>query len=65
MRPFKPRAVRAAAEIEKTLGIKPEIIEGKRGEFTVRVGDEIVAQKGWILFPSDEKIVESVRQALN
>jgi hypothetical protein len=41
------------------------LIEGKRGEFTVRVGDETVAQKGWIMFPSDEKIVESVRQALD
>ncbi|MEO6587967.1 MAG: hypothetical protein ABIP06_01455 [Pyrinomonadaceae bacterium] len=46
------------------MGIKPEIIEGKRGEFTVRVGDEVVAQKGWIMFPSDEKIIESVKAAL-
>jgi hypothetical protein len=47
------------------LGIETELIEGKRGEFTVWVDDEIVAEKGWIRFPSDEKVVESVKQALN
>jgi len=34
-------------------------MEGNRGEFTVWVGDQQVAQKGWIRFPSDEKILEA------
>jgi hypothetical protein len=47
------------------LGIETEVIEGKRGEFTVWVDDKIVAEKGWVRFPSDEKIIENVKQALN
>ena len=62
---YRPRAVRAAASIKKELGIETELIEGKRGEFTVWVDDKIVAEKGWIRFPSDEKVVESVKQALS
>ncbi|MDQ3633844.1 MAG: hypothetical protein M3405_04950 [Acidobacteriota bacterium] len=50
--------------IKNDLGVETEIIEGNRGEFTVWVGDEKVAQKGWILFPSETKILESVRLAL-
>jgi len=46
------------------LGIETELIEGKRGEFTVWVDDKIAAEKGWIRFPSDEKIIEAVRQSL-
>ena len=62
---YPPRAARAAASIKQELGIEAELIEGGRGEFTVWVDDKLVAEKGWIRFPSDEKIVESVRQALN
>jgi hypothetical protein len=40
------------------------LIEGDRGEFTVWVGEKQVAQKGWLRFPSDEKILAAVRQAL-
>lgn len=41
------------------------MIEAGRGEFSVWVDDQMVAQKGWFIFPSDEKIVENVKQALN
>ena len=61
---YRPRAVRAAAVIKNELGIEPELIEGDRGEFTVWVGERQVAQKGWIRFPSDEKILAAVQQAL-
>lgn len=50
--------------IKSKLGIETELIEGGRGEFTVLVGDQEVAQKGWFLFPSETKILESVEQAL-
>jgi hypothetical protein len=53
-----------AALIERALGIEPELEEGGRGEFTVWVGDEKVAQKGWIRFPSDQKVMAAVQQAL-
>jgi hypothetical protein len=34
-----------AALIKDTLGIDAELSEGSRGEFTVWVGDEVVARK--------------------
>ncbi len=50
--------------IKNEFGIEPELVEGKRGEFTVWVDERQVAQKGWFMFPSDEKIVAALRQAL-
>jgi hypothetical protein len=38
-----------------------ETVGGKTGEFTVWVGDRMVAQKGWIRFPSDQKVLDAVR----
>lgn len=46
------------------LGIDAELVEGDRGEFTVWVGERMVAQKGWIRFPSNEKVLSAVREAL-
>jgi hypothetical protein len=46
------------------LGVDAELIEGGRGEFTVWVDGRKVAEKGWIRFPSDEKIVSAVKEAL-
>jgi hypothetical protein len=56
---YRPKAVRAAALIKNRLGVESELMEGNRGEFTVWVGDQQVAQKGWIRFPPDEKILEA------
>jgi hypothetical protein len=50
--------------LKKDLGVDVEIVGGKTGEFTVWVDDEIVAQKGWIRFPSNQKVLEAVRAAL-
>ena len=50
--------------IKRELGIEPELVEGERGEFTVWVGDQVVAKKGWIRFPSDKKVLSAVRQTL-
>ncbi len=49
--------------MERELGVKPKLEEGGRGEFTVWVGHEKVAQKGWIRFPSDQKVLAAVQQA--
>ena len=61
---YRPKAARVAAIIKSELGVESELTEGNRGEFTVWVGEKQVAQKGWIRFPSNEKVLEAVRQAL-
>jgi hypothetical protein len=53
-----------AALLRKELGAEVEMIGGDRGEFTVWVGDQLVARKGVLRFPSDQKVLESVRAAL-
>lgn len=53
-----------AALIKKQLGVDAEIVVGGRGEFTVWVGEERVAQKTADGFPTDEEAVAAVRQAL-
>ena len=50
--------------IKREIGIEAELIEGGLGEFTVWVGDKLVAKKGWIRFPQDQRIVAAVREAL-
>jgi hypothetical protein len=49
--------------IKLKLGVEPELIEGGRGEFTVWVGNERVAQKDMNGFPSDEDALTAVRRA--
>ena len=53
-----------AATLERELGVKAELIEGPLGEFTVSVGDKVVAKKGLIFFPLDKKVLIAVRKAL-
>jgi len=50
--------------LERELNVETKLIEGGRGEFTVWVGDEVVARKGWFGFPEDEKVLAAVREAL-
>lgn len=50
--------------LKKELGVETKLIAGDRGEFTVWVGDEVVAKKNWLGFPADEKVLEAVRAAL-
>jgi hypothetical protein len=54
-----------AALIETATGAAPEVVEGARGEFSVRVDDRVVAQKSPRGFPGDEAIVAAVRAALS
>jgi hypothetical protein len=61
---YQPRAARVAELIKQELGIQPELVEGDRGEFTVWVGDRMVAKKGWVRFPQDKKVLSAVQQAL-
>jgi len=59
-----PRAARVAALLRKELNVDVETMGGKTGEFTVWVGEKLVAQKGWIRFPSDQRVLQAVRAEL-
>ena len=50
--------------LERELGVKAELIEGRLGEFTVGVGDKVIAKKGLIFFPQEKKILNAARKAL-
>ena len=50
--------------IRREIGVEPELIEGGRGEFSVWVGERMVAKKGWVRFPTDQSVLSAVRQAL-
>ena len=53
-----------SATLERELGVKADLVEGSLGEFTVSVGDQVVAKKGLIFFPPDKKVLNAVRKAL-
>jgi hypothetical protein len=50
--------------LKRELAVETELIAGSRGEFTVWVGDRMVASKNWLGFPADEKVLEAVRQGM-
>jgi hypothetical protein len=52
-----------AAAIKSKLGLETELIEGGRGEFTVWLDDKMVTKKGWLKFPSEEKIIAELENA--
>jgi hypothetical protein len=51
--------------LKNELGIEAELQQGNPGEFTVLVNDEVIAKKGFLMLPSDQKIIAAVRQALD
>ena len=53
-----------AALIKDELGIDSELTEGGRGEFTVWVGDDVVAKKDSHGFPSDDEALAAVKRAV-
>ena len=53
-----------AAFIEEKTGIKPDVVEGSRGEFTVWVGDKRVAQKTADGFPTEHEALAAVQREL-
>ena len=54
-----------AALIKKESAVDVDLIEGRRGEFTVWVGDTLVAEKNAQSFPSDEDALAAVQRALS
>ena len=53
-----------AAVLKKDIGADAEVVEGNRGEFTVWVGEERVAGKDAMGFPSEPDVLAAVRKAL-
>jgi hypothetical protein len=53
-----------AALINSKLGVEPELVEGGRGEFTVWVGQNRVAQKNAGAFPEDDEVLAAVQRAI-
>ena len=53
-----------AALIKAELGVDSELMEGGRGEFSVWVGDKVVAKKDFDGFPSDEDALAAVKRAV-
>ena len=43
-------------------GGEVSLVDGKRGELTVLVGDHVVAKKGWFTMPNPEKVREAVKE---
>jgi hypothetical protein len=50
--------------LKKELGVEVETVGGKTGEFSVWVDGQLVAKKGWVRFPSDQKVLDAVRAAV-
>jgi hypothetical protein len=50
--------------IAQETGVTPELVEGRRSEFTIWVGDRQVAGKSLKGFPSDDTVLRAVRSAL-
>jgi hypothetical protein len=53
-----------AAMIAEATGVTPEIVVGRRSEFSIWVDDTMVAEKSRKGFPSDDLIVRAVRERL-
>jgi hypothetical protein len=53
-----------AALIEESTGIKSDVVEGSRGEYTVWVGEKKVAQKTADGFPTDQDTLAAVQGEL-
>ena len=53
-----------AALIAEATGVTPEIIVGRRSEFSIWVDETMVAEKSRKGFPSDDVVVRAVRERL-
>lgn len=50
--------------IAEATGAAPEIVVGRRSEFSIWVDDTMVAEKSRKGFPSDDEVVRAVRERL-
>ena len=60
---YYPRAASLAEMIQLECDLPIELLSGERGEFTVWLNDEIIAQKK-MTFPSFPAIVEEIKRRI-
>jgi hypothetical protein len=53
-----------AAELKRQVGVESQLLVGGSGEFTVWIGDKLVAEKKMGQFPSPDDVVAAVKAAL-
>ena len=53
-----------AAELKRQVGVDAQLLVGGSGEFTVWIGDKLVAEKKLGQFPSPDAVVVAVKAAL-
>jgi predicted Rdx family selenoprotein len=53
-----------AAALQQELGIASELVVGKSGEFTVWLGERLIAEKNHTGFPDPDDVVDDVRDAM-
>lgn len=61
---FEERAARLAGTIKRELDMDAKLMVGHTGEFTIWVDDKPVARKTFFGFPSDAKVVKSLKKEL-
>ena len=54
-----------AEQIKQKFDIEAELVKGGMGELSVLVNGEKVAKKGWFTSPSDEQILQAVKEAIS
>jgi len=52
-----------AAALKQEPDVEVELVDGDRGEFTVLVDGQVVANKGLLFKPSVERVLTAVRRA--
>ena len=50
--------------MKRELKVSAQLVFGSTGDYSVLVGEKIVARKGWFLLPKDADVVAAVRHAL-
>ena len=50
--------------IKSEFGIEAEMVKGGAGELSVSVNGEKVAKKGWFTSPTEQEMLEAVREAV-
>jgi hypothetical protein len=53
-----------ATLLKNEIGIEPQLLQGRMGEFSVWLDGKLIVKKGWLKIPSDERVLEAVQNAL-
>ena len=61
---YEAHADRTAVAVLEQTGIEPEIVLGKKREYTVWLDDALIAKRGRLMLPSGDKIVRTIMRAL-